>query len=245
MAKEPIKISQLPKKTKLTGEEIIPASTGSEATNGITAKQIAELGGGTAGPQGEPGASAYEVAVENGFTGTEEQWLESLKGEPGPQGIQGEQGEQGPQGPQGPQGQAGKDASINSVYPVGSFYYSSTYTTAAQVAAALGGGTWIRTCQGKVLVGVNESDTDFNAFAKTGGAKTVTLTTSQIPAHSHTYSAFRDNGKNDTSYALKFSNNQGWGAALVDNLNSNNTGGGGAHNNLQPYGCVYIFQRTA
>lgn len=34
---------------------------------------------GPEGPQGPEGKSAYEVAVENGFTGTEEEWLASLK----------------------------------------------------------------------------------------------------------------------------------------------------------------------
>lgn len=33
------------------------------------------------GPKGDAGDSAYEVAVKNGFEGTEAQWLESLKGE--------------------------------------------------------------------------------------------------------------------------------------------------------------------
>ena len=32
------------------------------------------------------GASAYEIAVANGYVGTEEQWLESLKGEKGDKG---------------------------------------------------------------------------------------------------------------------------------------------------------------
>lgn len=36
--------------------------------------------------QGEPGISAYEVAVENGFVGTETQWLASLVGATGEQG---------------------------------------------------------------------------------------------------------------------------------------------------------------
>lgn len=45
---------------------------------------------GTRGPKGdtgEDGLSAYEVAVDNGFVGTEEDWLESLKGEPGSGGA--------------------------------------------------------------------------------------------------------------------------------------------------------------
>jgi len=48
--------------------------------------------GGIPGPEGPPGpagASAYEIAVQNGFTGTEAEWLASLKGEQGPQGESG------------------------------------------------------------------------------------------------------------------------------------------------------------
>lgn len=53
---------------------------------------------------GGDGLSAYELAVLEGYTGTLEEWLESLHG---PQGAQGIQGPQGPQGPQGQQGQQG------------------------------------------------------------------------------------------------------------------------------------------
>ena len=74
---------------------------------------------GTDGADGTNGASAYELALANGFTGTEAEWLVSLvgpqgetgpqgiQGEPGPQGIQGIQGEVGPAGPQGETGPAG------------------------------------------------------------------------------------------------------------------------------------------
>ena len=41
------------------------------------------------------GKSAYEVAVENGFSGTETEWLASLKGEPGAPGAPGKDGENG------------------------------------------------------------------------------------------------------------------------------------------------------
>ena len=57
------------------------------------------------GVPGVRGASAYEVAVGNGFTGTEKEWLNSLTGSDGvagPIGPKGEQGEQGPQGIRGP-----------------------------------------------------------------------------------------------------------------------------------------------
>lgn len=50
------------------------------------------------------GLSAYEVALQNGFIGTEEEWLQSLKGEQGPQGIQGDKGDKGDRGEQGDKG---------------------------------------------------------------------------------------------------------------------------------------------
>lgn len=39
--------------------------------------------------QGPPGKSAYEIALENGFVGTEEEWLESLNGQDGADGVDG------------------------------------------------------------------------------------------------------------------------------------------------------------
>lgn len=90
--------------------------------NGISLKEKAdEIALSTKGPPGDDGASAYEVAVANGFEGTEQEWLDSLVGPPGPKGPSGKDGEVGPQGPRGkdgaigpqgepgPQGPAGKD----------------------------------------------------------------------------------------------------------------------------------------
>lgn len=47
------------------------------------------------GEDGEEGKSAYEVAVEAGFIGTEEEWLASLKGEKGDKGDKGDPGSGG------------------------------------------------------------------------------------------------------------------------------------------------------
>lgn len=74
---------------------------------------------------GKEGASAYEVAVAQGFRGSEAEWLASLvgpqgetgpQGEPGPQGEQGPQGEVGPQGEQGPQGEVGPMPDMSNYY---------------------------------------------------------------------------------------------------------------------------------
>lgn len=53
------------------------------------------------------GLSAYQVAVKNGFEGTEEEWLESLKGDKGDTGPAGPAGPQGPKGDTGPAGADG------------------------------------------------------------------------------------------------------------------------------------------
>lgn len=58
--------------------------------------------------KGESGDSAYQLALKNGFVGTEVEWLISLKGEQGQQGIPGEQGQQGIPGSQGIQGIQGE-----------------------------------------------------------------------------------------------------------------------------------------
>lgn len=73
----------------------------------FSAEPIAVFGG-----AGGNGKSAYEIAVEYGFEGDEEAWLESLKGEkgdPGEQGPPGKDGEDGSDGAQGPSGSDGAD----------------------------------------------------------------------------------------------------------------------------------------
>lgn len=63
------------------------------------------------GAQGIQGLSAYQVAVQYGFEGTEDEWLISLKGEKGetgPKGDKGDTGEKGATGERGPQGLQGE-----------------------------------------------------------------------------------------------------------------------------------------
>ncbi len=65
----------------LEGSTFIPSSGTTNYTN--TTTQIIK-------PKGDKGASAYEVAVENGFSGSEDEWLNSLVGPAGEQGPAGE-----------------------------------------------------------------------------------------------------------------------------------------------------------
>ncbi|MBR2388214.1 MAG: collagen-like protein [Clostridia bacterium] len=67
----------------------------------------ASMGGGVL-INGKDGKSAYEIAKENGFVGTEQEWLASLKGQKGDKGDRGEQGVQGIQGLRGEKGEQGQ-----------------------------------------------------------------------------------------------------------------------------------------
>ena len=69
---------------------------------------------GSKGDKGDPGDSAYEVAKANGYSGTETEWLASLKGEKGDTGATGETGPQGPQGLKGDKGDPGDPAAADS-----------------------------------------------------------------------------------------------------------------------------------
>lgn len=61
------------------------------------------------GKDGVDGKSAYEIAVDNGYPGTEQAWLASLKGDKGDTGEPGTAGEKGEPGEKGDTGAAGKD----------------------------------------------------------------------------------------------------------------------------------------
>lgn len=80
------------------GPQGAAGDTGPQGPIGLTGpagpQGIAGANGAT-GLQGSNGLSAYQVALANGFTGSEAQWLSSLVGLQGPQGIQGVSGQNG------------------------------------------------------------------------------------------------------------------------------------------------------
>jgi hypothetical protein len=85
-------------------------STGPQGPIGITGAQGPQGPIGLTGPTGPNGRSAYEIALLNGFVGTETQWLLSLVGATGPAGAIGAQGLQGP---------TGNDGAIGAQGPIG------------------------------------------------------------------------------------------------------------------------------
>ena len=133
---------------------------------------------------------------------------------------------------------AGTLTAIQSVYPVGSIYINASVST--NPATLLGFGTWVAFGAGRVMVGIDASQTEFDAAEETGGAKTHTLTTAELPSHTHT-ATLMGNGEDENQDLPAAGDNTNPSRTMTTNA----TGGGGAHNNLQPYIVVYMWKRTA
>ena len=133
------------------------------------------------------------------------------------------------------------------VYPVGSIYFNMAVST--NPATLLGVGTWVAYATGQVLVGIEGSGTfdtlDESLGAETASASTTgshTLTTAEIPSHTHT---IPKKGSGGSSYNLDY-------VTGGETEASGATGGGGGHTHttpavstLQPSVTVYIWKRTA
>ena len=129
-------------------------------------------------------------------------------------------------------------ASTKLLHPIGCVYTSVSPTNPSVIF----GGSWIAFGQGRVLVGFDDTQVEFNTSQKTGGSKTHQLTTSEMPTHVHGYT-----GQNGTGYP----------DGALDNITAGNSrsyprqsevdseGGDQPHQNLQPYIVVHIFKRIA
>jgi len=136
---------------------------------------------------------------------------------------------------------------LSRVYPIGSIFTTVTaYADSAAVVAVVGGTTWVAFGAGKVLVGVDTGDSDFDTVEETGGAKTHTLTEAEMPSHTHTISSpasSTDGGNgNYPSGAPAVYNNTSYSWT---NISATSTGSGSAHSIMNPYITVYMWKRTA
>ena len=106
------------------------------------------------------GQSAYALAVQLGFTGSEADWIASLKGakgdkgDTGAQGPRGATGATGPQGPQGPTGATGARGATGATGPQG---------PAGASAVAASGSNWVRFSDGTQICwySINSDGNDY------------------------------------------------------------------------------------
>lgn len=132
---------------------------------------------------------------------------------------------------------------LAAAYPVGSIYMNATDAT--DPATLLGFGTWVAFGAGKVPVGIDSGDTDFDTAEETGGAKTHTLSEGELPSHTHSVQmqaqVNRGSGSGSPNNNVARNDSGGFSASPI---NTGTTGSGSAHNNLQPYIVVYMWKRT-
>lgn len=214
--------------------------------------------------KGERGYSAYEIAVQQGFQGTEKEWLSSLALSELPitaTEINSESGDD-----TFPTTKTIYNAFLNMIYPVGSIYLSTNNVSPTTFL----GGTWERIRDRFLL-----SAGDTYASGSTGGEASTTLTTSHIPKHTHgsksltgnailgasivkntaagalidkTSGIFRSNGYTSTICYVdsKATTGSAVTSLTVDATHEHTSvGGGQAHNNMPPYLTVYMWKRTA
>ena len=129
---------------------------------------------------------------------------------------------------------------LETIYPVGSIYTNAGVAT--NPGTLLGFGTWSAFGAGRVIVGVDSTDTDFDAVRETGGSKTDShaLTIAELPSHTH-QTTLRGNGEDETQNFPSASDNSDPSRTMT----SGATGGGAAHTIVQPYITAYMWRRTA
>lgn len=146
---------------------------------------------------------------------------------------------------------------LDKIYPVGSIFMSATLSTASAVATALGG-TWVAWGAGRVPVGVDTEDEDFDTAEETGGSK-------YMQDHTHDIRWNERTGRrvlmSYTSGSVSAFDLSGWQAvnAVSSDTSPVNLMAGKVHDttanfglmltgssgNLQPYITCYMYKRTA
>lgn len=155
------------------------------------------------------------------------------------------------------------NAIANANWPVGAIYET---TRSENPNDLLGIGTWTLWGVGRVMVAIDAGQVEFDTLDETGGSKTHSLTTTEIPSHNHTQdshthtqdphshtfanmadtqavdevgtTSVADNSGTKTTSSTTATNN----AATATN---NAAGGGAAHQNMQPSIVINRWKRTA
>jgi hypothetical protein len=144
---------------------------------------------------------------------------------------------------------------LASVYPVGSIYINAGVTT--NPATLLGFGTWTAFGAGRVMVGLNGSDSLFDTLEETGGSKDATVVshthtaTVTDPGHRHTIPTRLDLTGGNNGFQAPYhgdGNTTNSNTSIVTTgitVANSTTGSSGTNANLQPYITVAMWKRTA
>ena len=131
---------------------------------------------------------------------------------------------------------------VDLAHPVGSLYFSTDSTNPSQIF----GGTWIAWGAGRVPVGVDTKQTEFNTVEKTGGEKTHTMTQNEVAPHSHGFQGGAAIVTRTDGGIKGLAGGNLWVEGLTT-IATTSTDGGKAtpFNIMQPYITCYIWKRTA
>jgi len=141
-------------------------------------------------------------------------------------------------------------AGLQALYPVGSIYINAGVTT--NPATLLGFGTWTAFGAGRVMVGLNGSDSLFDTLEETGGSKDAVVVSHTHgitdPGHLHgvptVYGVDLNSGPDVINTSTLASLNTASSTA-VTGISVNSTGSSATNANLQPYITVAMWKRTA
>lgn len=156
-----------------------------------------------------------------------------------------------------------KNNVFNAFFPVGSIYCTVNNVSPGTYL----GGTWELCCLGETIIGVNETEEEFENSNMSGGEKEHVLTMEEMPSHNHgqvSLTGWAGSSSQQSSgtaigvggiFSLRYvSATIGYGKSTknvgYDGFNANAThthttvGTDTAHNNLQPYITCYIWTRT-
>ena len=158
-----------------------------------------------------------------------EQGPQGAKGDTGERGSQGARGPQGIQGPQGPRGYAGADADPLDCWPVGSVYISYTSTS----PSSRFGGSW---------TAITGRFPYFNAGTGTGGKNSISLSSSNLPAHTHSLSTSIMMYKGGSGNVGTFGDQMS--SITSSQAKTGSTGSGSSFSIMPQYQTFYAWRRT-
>jgi microcystin-dependent protein len=125
-------------------------------------------------------------------------------------------------------------------YPIGSIYINADVATNPSDPAMLGFGTWTAFGSGRVMVGLDSGDADFNEAEETGGVKTQALSIANLAAHGHVQNSHNhtQNSHNHTQNSHNHTQDQHRHTALIYTGNND-------YLSMNPGGSQYQMSWTA